>query len=102
MTRGKARSSILVALATFLLLSVASCSSIRSGVIRISEEDYNNWACIVEVGQAFLLSWPAKSGFIRCALGPDIDRLPAETIKAMDAMDKLAKKSKEWTDSDYT
>jgi hypothetical protein len=91
---------ILVALAALLL---ASCSSIRSGAIRISEEDYNNWAAVVEVGQAFYLSWPAKSGYIRCALGPDLDRLPHEAIKAMDAMDKLAARSdKELTDSDFT
>ena len=85
-----------------IALSLAGCGTLRQGAIRISEEDYNNWACVVEVGQAFMLSWPAKSGFIRCALGPDIDRLPAETVKAMDAMDKLAKKAPEWTDSDYT
>lgn len=48
-----------------LALSLASCGYMRQGAIRISEEDYNNWAAVVEVGQAFLLSWPAKSEFIR-------------------------------------
>lgn len=86
-----------------LALVLSGCGAIRQGAIRISEEDYNNWAAVVEVGQAMLLSWPAKSGYIRCALGPDIDRLPHEAIKAMDALDKLAAKSSaEWKDSDYT
>ena len=103
MTRAKARSWLVGAFAALLLVSGASCSSIRSGAIRISEEDFNNWACVVEMGQNFYLSWPAKSQFIRCSLGSDIDKLPLEAIKAMDRLDELWQKpSAQLSDGDFT
>lgn len=103
MTRVKVRSWLLGVVTAVLLVSGASCSSIRSGAIWVSEEDYNNWACVVEMGQAFYLSWPAKSQFIRCSLGSDIDKLPHEAIKAMDQLDALWQKpSADLTDGDFT
>lgn len=85
-----------------IALSLAGCGAMRQGAIRISEEEWKNADCVIEIAETYLLIWPVQSGLIRGALGPDMDKLPAEAVRAMGELDELAKRpSADMTDQDW-
>lgn len=93
---------VVVGLLALAVLVGASCSSIRRAAIRISEEEWKNADCVIEIAETYLIIWPVQSGLIRGALGDDLSKLPAEAVKAMGELDELAKRpSVDMTDQDW-
>jgi hypothetical protein len=85
----------ILALCIFLL--IFGCANIRKELVKLSEEDMANAETSRIIAKNILSTWPINSGFIRGSLGPRINELPVNAIKALDELDALAKKT-EWSD----
>ncbi len=69
------------------LLLVASCSTMRQGVIDISAENVKNAETMKEIALDCVSIWPVQSGFIYGALDK---KLSVETTEALKELDLLA------------
>lgn len=79
----------------FLMLAMvmfSGCSQIYELTQKTTTIDLQNAEASRNMAKAFLLTWKLNSGFIRGALGPNMGSLPAQTVAAMDELDKLAEK----------
>lgn len=72
------------------LLWLLGCATVRQGAIDISKEEMKNAETAREVAANYLTIWPIQSGFIKGALGPRLDELPAQAVDAMNELDQLA------------
>ncbi len=77
----------------FLFLFSFGCSNIQKGLVSLSEQDLKNAETTRTVAKNLLSTWMLNSGFIKGALGSTITQLPNEAVKAMEELDKLAKKT---------
>jgi hypothetical protein len=75
----------------FLFLSLG-CSAIRGNIQSIVAEDVKNYEASVQIAKDLLKTWRLNSGFIRGSLGDKLNQFPAEAIKAMNDLDRLAAK----------
>jgi hypothetical protein len=69
---------------------VAGCGPARQAMIDVSGENVKNAEMMRQVSENCLSVWPIQSGFIKGALGSRIEELPAEAIKAIEELDRLA------------
>src|SRR4030042_709416 len=75
-----------------LLLSSLGCSAIRGNIQAVVAEDVKNYETSVQIAKDLLKTWRLNSGFIRGSLGDRLNQFPAEVIKAMNDLDRLAAK----------
>jgi len=79
---------VMVAVFIAVIAMTFGCSTIRTGAIYLSEEEYRNYETSKEVAQTWLLYWEFQSGMIKQALG---NKVPMDVAKMMDELDKWAK-----------
>jgi len=68
------------------------CSAIRGNIQSVVAEDVKNYETSVQIAKDLLKTWRLNSGFIRGSLGDKLNQFPAEVIKAMNDLDRLAAK----------
>ncbi len=82
----------IIGISLLMVMFLASCASIRGDIVAFSKEDLKNATTSRTVAKNLLKTWKLNSGFIRGALGTNIDQLPQQAIQAMNELDKLADK----------
>ncbi len=73
-----------------VIFVIGGCAQIRKDVVDLVGEDTKNVQTMRTVAMELAGSWSGRSLFIRIAFA---DILKNKTVKAMDRMDKLAKKT---------
>jgi len=76
-----------------MVLFLAACGHLRDFTVDVSQEEVKNFEAAQVVAENYHKIWLMQSGFIRSALGPRLDMLPASAIKAMDELDMLCEKN---------
>ena len=74
----------------FTLVVLMGCTSIRQFSIKASEEDMKNAETTRIVAKNLLSTWKLNSGFIKGAIGDNINQLPMSAVQAMVELDQLA------------
>ena len=73
-----------------ICIMLCGCQTVRKTAITISGEEVKNLYAVRQVAKDYLLIWPMQSGFIKGALGPRMDEMPAQAITAIEELDILA------------
>lgn len=84
------RAVLLAVVCIAFLIVLCGCAMIRESAIKVSESEIKNAVAVREVAANYLSIWPIQSGFIKGAIGPRMDELPAQVVAAMEELDKLA------------
>lgn len=70
------------------LLFIASCATMRQGIVDISNEEAENVKVMREIAEQCVKDWPVVSGFIRGLIR--INELSNDNISALGRMDEIA------------
>lgn len=73
-----------------ICIILCGCQTMRKTATDISGEEVKNLYAARQVAKDYLLIWPMQSGFIKGALGPRMDEMPAQAIAAINELDLLS------------
>lgn len=73
-----------------ICIVLCGCSMLRETATDISGEEVKNLEATRQVAKDYLVIWPMQSGFIKGALGPRMDEMPAQAVDAISELDVLA------------
>jgi len=69
---------------------LCGCSTLRENATDISGEEVKNLEAARQVAKDYLAIWHMQSGFIKGALGPRMDEMPAQAVAAINELDQLS------------
>lgn len=81
---------LVITAAILLMITLSGCAMVRESAIKVSESEVKNAIAVREVAANYLSIWSIQSGFIKGAIGPRMDELPAQVVDAMKELDQLA------------
>jgi len=73
-----------------ICITLCGCAVLRETATDISGEEVKNLIAARQVALDYLTIWPMQSGFIKGALGPRMDEMPAQVVDAIDELDRLS------------